>query len=398
MKILFIHHGNILGGAPLSLLYLARELERLPNIELEIVCHAPQTRDFFAKNLKSPVNLWGDPLMFFGKILIGWSYLNSSQSYKLFFSAMFHMPISIWKQFRLIRQRQPDIVHLNSAVLFSSAIAARLAGFPVVWHIREPLQGGLYRQYIIGKIIRTLASAVIAISEVEARRLGENQHGKVKVIYNPINIEKLQIDLYDPIVEKQKLGLTEFNKLIVSLGGVNPRKGTLELVDAMQYTDAQTRLLIAGPPLLPNYVNGSYEEKVRNIIANLPPNKVLFVGNLEDIVPLLAACDVLVFAGTKPHFPRPVFEAWFMKKPVVVFKMDGISNQVEHGQDGIVVNEINGEALGKALTELLETPALMRKFGEAGKVKAERFCNPTSSAKQVRNVYDEILNNKSSRN
>jgi glycosyltransferase involved in cell wall biosynthesis len=151
MKVLFIHHGNILGGAPLSLLYLVRELERQPDVNLEVVCHAPQMRDFFAKNLTSPVNLWVNPRTHFGKILIGWVYFNSLLSYKLFFRDVFNLPVSIWKQFRLISQRQPDIVHLNSAVLFSSAIAAWLAGFPIVWHIREPLQGGVYRQNIIGK-------------------------------------------------------------------------------------------------------------------------------------------------------------------------------------------------------------------------------------------------------
>ena len=76
MKVLFIHHGVILGGAPLSLLYLARELERLPNIEVEIVCHSPVMQDFFSENLKSPVNSWVDPRTFRGKLLIGWTGLH----------------------------------------------------------------------------------------------------------------------------------------------------------------------------------------------------------------------------------------------------------------------------------------------------------------------------------
>jgi len=391
LKILFVNHGKILAGAPISLLYLTRELERQPDIELEIVCHAPKMRDFFAKTLNSPINLWVDPRTFFGKILIGWSNFTSFQTYKLFLSDVLHMPISIWRQFRLMRQRQPDIVHLNSAVLFSSAIAARIAGIPVVWHIREPLQGTDTQKRLVGQFIRSKAAAVITISEEEAVRLGEDHEKKVHVIYNPINTETLKPELFDQIQEKQKLGFKASDKLVLSLGGVNARKGTLELVEAMQYTDQQTYLLIAGPPLSTKAAEGTYEQKIISMLSLLSRDKVIFTGNLENIVPLLASCDILVFAGMKPHFPRPVYEAWQMYKPVMVFKMNGISNQVEHGVNGIVVPELSGKALGIAITDLLGDPSAMERYGRAGRLKAEHMCNPVFVAKQVLDVYREVL-------
>jgi len=395
MKILFIHHGVILGGAPLSLLFLVRELERRPDLEIEVVCHSPAMRDFFAKNLKSQINLWADPRTYLGKLLIGWvgwSVLrNVSGAFKIFLVDLFGMPVSIWKQFQLLRQRKPDFVHLNSATLFSSAIAARLAGIPIVWHIREPLQGMDFQKRLMGRLIRGMAKAVITISEEEAVRLGEDREGKVHVVYNPINTDMLRPDQYDQIQEKQRLGFEATDRLVLSLGGVNPRKGTLQLVEAMQYVDQQTYLIVAGPPLVPDPMPGSYECQIVDVLKSLTQNKVVFTGNLEDIVPLLAACDILIFAGLKPHFPRPVYEAWQMCKPVLVFEMKGVSNQVEHEENGMVVKELTGKALGIAIAKLLDNPATMKKMGEAGRQKAEKKCNPVSVAKQVLSVYQEVL-------
>jgi len=390
MKVLFIHHGTILGGAPLSLLYLVRELERQPGMELEIVCHAPQMRDFFAKNLKSPVNLWQDPLTYFGKYLIWDLRINSVFAIKTLLRELFTIPKSILRQARAIKEKTPDIVHLNSSVLFTSAIAARMAGIPIVWHVRECLHDAFRQQRISAPVIRRLADRVIAISQVEARLLGDDSRSNIQVIYNPINFDALNPEIYDQDSEKQKLGLIKSDKLVISLGGVNPRKGTLEQVEAMRYTNEQTKLIIAGPPISAVPAN-SYEQKIAAVISGLPDGKVIFAGMVENVAPLLAACDLLVFTGMKSHFPRPMFEAWRMKKPVIVFEMDGISNNVDHRVDGIIVKDISGKSLGEAITSLLQDPSAMRKFGEAGSIKAELKCDPVSVAGQVMDLYEKVL-------
>lgn len=395
MKILYVHHGTILGGAPLSLLYLAREMERQPGVEMEIVCHAPQMQDFYSRNLKSPINLWVDPRIHLAKYLIGWIgwavLWHTPRSFKALLKDLWVFPLSIWRQFTRLRKRKPDLVHLNSATLFSSAIAARMAGIPIVWHIREPLQGPNLQKRLAGAFIRKLSKAVITISEEEAVRLGDDHEGKVHVIYNPINVDMLIPEEYDQAAEKKKLGLSGTDKLVISLGGVNPRKGTLEIVESAQFVDPNTRFFIAGPPLISKGKAGPYEAKIWSLLEKLPENKVTFTGNLENIVPFLAACDVLVFAGTKPHFPRPVYEAWQMRKPVAVFEMKGVSNQVSHGENGIVVSELSGQALGTALASLLQDTVAMKRMGEKGRQKAEEKCNPLSVARQMLAVYREIL-------
>lgn len=390
MKILFIHHGVVLGGAPLSLLYLVRELEKYPKIDLEIASHSPEMRDFFSKSLKSSIRTWHDPITFVGRYLIGYIRLEKKTDKEKFFKSLIRFPKSIWEQYRDIKKIKPDLIHLNSSVLFSSAVAAMLAGIPVVWHVRECLQGNFWQKDFSGWLIRNLSKKVIAISQIEAARLGKDTKNNIEVIFNPINFETLNSKLYKPLVEKEKLGFKEIDNLVLSLGGVTPRKGTLEQIKAMQYTEENIKLMIAGTSL-ENYPEGEYKNQIVDALSKLPAEKVKFTGIIENVGPLLAASDLLVFTGMKPHFPRPVFEAWRMEKPVIVYEMDGISNNVENGIDGIVVTELSSLALGKAINNLLKDQDAMKKMAINGKKKADEKCNPTSVSNQVFKVYTEIL-------
>src|SRR5512136_3124628 len=128
MKVLYLHYGTVLGGAPLSLLYLLREMERQPGIEVELACHSETMREFFSRNLKSPIHVWTDPLTFIGRYLIGYVPLDTAQRRNLFFNELRRVPYSLWQQYRGIRRLRPDIVHLNSSVMFTSALAAYWAG------------------------------------------------------------------------------------------------------------------------------------------------------------------------------------------------------------------------------------------------------------------------------
>lgn len=392
MKVLYLHHGTILGGAPLSLLYLVREIERQPNIQAELACHAPAMREFFTRNLKSPVRAWEDPLTFLGKYLIGYIPLDSALRRKMFLQELRQAPRSIWKQYRWIRRLKPDIVHLNSSVMFTSAFAAWLAGVNFVWHDREPVQGESWKRKLSGFLIRSLSRRVIAISEIEALYLGKDPAHKVRVIYNPVNMDALCEELYDAAAERKKLGLSQDDKVIVTLGGVAQRKGALEQIQALKYVDASTKLVMAGPDLPANSTD-DYHKKIYAALSELPAGKVIFTGLVESVAPLLAACDVLTFTGMTPHFPRPVFEAWFMRKPVVVFDMEGVSNQVIDGVNGIIVKELSGQALGMALKRLFHDTTAMKRMGASGRQKAEEKCAPAVVAQQVLGVYREVLEN-----
>ena len=323
---------------------------------------------------------------------------------------------SIDQQYKAMQDEAPDIVHLNSSVLITCALAARRASARIVWHVRETLARRPWHvaTALYAALVRRLADQIICIGQNEQRCLGAVGNSKSCVVYNPIDLKSLDEVVYDSGEEKRKLGFREVDFVALSLGGVSVRKGPFELADALRYLPSEVKVLIAGPPMQASRAStrgrwqrrvedalvtmrlkcdySSYlQERVAQTVSAVGSKRVQFPGNVENVAPLLAACDVLVFAGTVSHFPRPVYEAWAMKKPVVVFDVEGIATQVEDGVDGIVVRKRTSRALACALERLMNNPDERTSLGAAGYVKAVRRCRPEKSAADVYAVYLDIM-------
>ena len=119
-------------------------------------------------------------------------------------------------------------------------------------------------------------------------------------------------------------------------------------------------------------------------------DKVIILGRRTDIPNILAASDLLVFGGTVPHFPRPIFEAWAMQKPVVAFDIDGVKQVVGPGVDGILVKETNPESLSIAINKVLDDKNLATKLATNGYKKAKTFFDRDTNIKQIIEIYTSI--------
>jgi glycosyltransferase involved in cell wall biosynthesis len=406
----------VLGGAPVSLLNLLQGIQAHMKLDITVFCAHEAMGVFFRRTAGVRTAWLPDPLTILGRVLIWGIAPLEGAKMAAFIRESLHFPLSVWRQYRIFRKVQPDIVHLNSAVLLTSALAARLARIPVVWHVRETLAGRRWsvRRALVGAVIRRVATRVVAISQSEASALGADRHHKVSVVYNAIDFTA-----FDPARWKQEqarvlLGIPLQARLILSLGGVSHWKGTAELIEAMACTSPGTLLLLAGPPLsLPDASVSlrvrcllaiedalvkwqvqpfrliRYADRVRMALRKAPRDRIRFLGIREDVPCLLAAADIVAFAGMAPHFPRPVFEAWAMKKPVVVFRVRGIASHVTDGVDGVVVRDLSGRALGQALACLLADPQRLQVMGATGYAKARNCFDREVNAQRMVRVYEE---------
>jgi glycosyltransferase involved in cell wall biosynthesis len=419
-RVLYIHHGTVLGGAPVSLLHLLAGLKAISDLDIRLFCRAEGISQFFQSRLNLEVGRIADPLTLLGNVLIWGVAPLEFKKRRLFIQDLIKFPWSVFSQWRCIRRERPALVHLSSAVLFSSAAAARLAGVPIVWHIREMLAGGRFsiRRKFAGWLIRRLADRVIVCSPPEAERLEGQNDKHVHVVYHPIDFKYLNPDEIDKSEARKRLRIDENQKVLISLGGVSHWKGTVPILEAMSHTDAQTHLYFAGQSfsaegskvnILKRWMfrwedkfvrDGRqdapiihYRDRVRLAWDKAPKDRIHFLGFLEDVRDLIAAADVVIFAGMAPHYPRGVFEAYAMARPVVVFDVDGIRQKVIEGVTGVIVPHRTGEALGQAVRELLENPGLCISLGEQGRQYAMQLCDRDQTAKQVLDVYDDLLAN-----
>lgn len=108
---------------------------------------------------------------------------------------------------------------------------------------------------------------------------------------------------------------------VLTVGGIEPRKGTLELVEAVArlrddgYPGA--RLVIAGGETLFDY--RPYRARVDARCADLGVEPVVLGRVEDDVLPaLVAACDVFALMSTKEGFGMAAMEALAARRPVVL--------------------------------------------------------------------------------
>lgn len=396
-KILFIHHGKGLGGAPLSLLYLVKGIDQnLYQAEVLFLHNSDALKLFQEQGITchGPVNLYD-----FAHTKIWW--------FKWYHLP--HLTRASLDTFKTIRSEarqwlekiKPDLVHLNTSSLIAWGKIAHKIGIPIVWHIREPLAPGYLgaRKSLITRSIERYAGAIVPICKNDA--LPWHNNPKTQVVYNAVNatIFDASISPHDFLAQHY---LDPSVPKILFVGGLSEEKGTLLLLKIFEKVLEQVphaQLLIAGyfyhqrhhalniKRFMPA---AKFRQSVHHQLQKVKES-VHLLGPIKNIPSAMAAANVLVFPATVGHFARPIIEAGFMKKPVVASALAPLDELVVHEKTGYLIAPENLNEWAQKLSDLLMNKNLQNAMGQAG----FDFCSQTFSLPnqitKIQTIYSQLL-------
>ena len=249
------------------------------------------------------------------------------------------------------------------------------------------------RPFPVGNLYRRAfeRAQLICVSQYTAQVAREQMPGaRVHVINNGVDVARF---LEPPALPLGKRGPT-----VITAGGVKPRKGTLQLVEAIAVVRErlpQVQCLIMGSPQR----GSAYTAKVeRRIDALGLRDNVRIMGFVEDelmrawfsaadVFALPAINDGLWFEG----FGLVLVEAGAAGTAVVGTDGCGVADAIEHGETGLIVSQANvANELPRALLEILENPQKAAKMGAAGRLRAQSQ-TWASVAEQVIELYQRAL-------
>lgn len=392
-RILYVHHGSGIGGAPLSLLYLIRGLDHVRYRPTVLCLHESEAAELFRR---AGIETIVDPSLHdFSHTNVLW--YPWWQLPKLLLRAWQTLP-TYRRARRLLRGGRFDAVHLNTSTLTAFGLAAKAEGLRVIWHVREPLQRGYFglRRALIRRIIDRTADLVLPICRYDAEQLIPSP--RIHVVYNFIDFAQFDAAI-DGSALRAELGITPTASVVTMLGGVNPIKGTREFVAAavdVLSTMPEVVFLVAGPipaETLRNRLNGLrvYRDSVFSLIPHGMNSSIRFLGIRNDIPVLLAASDLLCFPSTVPHFARPVIEASAMGRPVIASDLGGPRELVLPGETGLLVRPGDASALAAAMRELLANPSAARELGRRGIAHARENFDAEKNTRAVTAHYDALF-------
>lgn len=396
-RVLYIHHGGGIGGAPLSLLYLLRQLDRSRYNPIVVTLKPGPIVDLYrAEGIETHI---ATDISDFSHTTLEW--YGGIELWRLPGKALRFWP-SVVRTRRLVEALNPDLVHLNSSTLAAAAIGSAMAGAPVVWHIREPITKGYVglRRALLRRIIDRRAARVVAISRHDASRLIPSD--RIRVIHNFVDFTQFDRSL-DGSVIRDEFGIPRGIPIVTMLGGVAPPKGTLTFVRAMTHvreTIPNAIGLIVGPglPKVESGVKGLAKRILgtdiygRAVGRELDGNgNIILTGIRQDVPNILAATDVLAFPSSVPHFARPVIEAAAMAKPSVASDLGGPQELIVQEETGLLVPANDPAALAQALIRLFTDPSLARRMGEVAFNYARKHFDAAKNAARTIAIYEEVL-------
>jgi glycosyltransferase involved in cell wall biosynthesis len=391
VRILYVHHGRGIGGAPLSLLFLIRSLDRARYAPTVLCLHESEAADLFRREGIETIVLRG--IRDFSHTNVLW--YPWWQLPKILHRAL-AIPYTIERMRRFLQSRPFDLVHLNTSTLLACGIAAQRAGIPVVWHIREPLAHGYFgwRRAYVRSVIDRCATRIVPICRYDGEQLLETD--RIRVVYNFVEFSRFDRTI-DGTAVRRELGIPDDVRLVTMLGGINAIKGTEVFVRAALATAARrdVHYLVVGAGEargLRALVNGTsaYHRRVYALAASAA-DTVHITGVRGDIPEVLAASDIVCFPSTVPHFARPAIEAMAMARPVIASDLGGPQELVAHGRTGLLVPAGDAGALAAAITDLVDDDARRTAMGEEGwRTARERF-DAARNIREVVAVYEEAL-------
>ena len=116
-----------------------------------------------------------------------------------------------------------------------------------------------------------------------------------------------------------------------------------------------------------------------------------FLGQRDDVVDLLCACDVFVLPSRREGLGVAALEAMALGRPVVASRVGGLAESVQHEYTGLLVPPEDSEALAGALERLLGDPALARRLGAAGPEHIRDRYDAEAMVAGYERIYGEIL-------
>jgi glycosyltransferase involved in cell wall biosynthesis len=284
-----------------------------------------------------------------------------------------------------LRQHKPDLVHTNSlkAALYG-APAARLAGVPVVWHIRDRISPDYLPApavRLVRGLARWLPNGVIANSASTLATLPPLS--RAWVVPSPVSPK-----LWD--LPRQSPGPGGPLRVGV-VGRIAPWKAQHVAVEALveAFPAGGATLVIAGAAM---FGEDDYEQQLRRAVARSGvADRVDVVGFADPIDQVLTRLDVLVHTSIVPEpFGQVVVEGMAAGLAVVAAGAGGPAEIIDSGRNGLLYPPGDATSLAGHLTRLAADPELRARLGAQARIDAVRF-RPDTVAAAIAEVYGSVL-------
>ncbi|HLW79243.1 MAG TPA: glycosyltransferase, partial [Terriglobia bacterium] len=280
---------------------------------------------------------------------------------------------------RLIRESNATLVHTNGLMNLQAAMAARLEGVRLVWHLNDLGAPRAVRRVCL-PFLRSWADRIA----VGARAIGEfyfpNAHAmaqvkeRLHVVYPPVDPERFS-PAAEPSSLRTELGISTDAPVIGTVANLSPGKGIEFLIEAAPRIKQRVPgacFIVVGEKLANRH---AYWSALTRRIEELGlARDFVFTGPRRDMPGVYRAMTVYAHPSESEGCSVAVLEASSSGLPVVATDVGGTGEAVEHGVTGLLIGPRRPIEIADAVIHLLESPAAAERMALAARARMiERF-------------------------
>lgn len=370
MKVLHLIGGGDIGGAKVHVLSLVKELRN--RIDVKIVAFRPGVFSDEARDLGIDIDIVKT-----GSIIR-----------------------DVHKVVNIIKKGNYQILHSHgSKANMVASIIKFFLKVPVVTTVhsdyRLDYMGSFFRTYTLG-LINTIAlrfmDYYIAVSNNFKEMLVSRKYppDRIFILYNGTDFSQPLKD-YSKIefIKKYNLPISEHDMLVGILARLDPVKGLdVFLKGAKIILDKRpaTKFLIAG--------EGEQRNNLKKLSAKLGiSDSVFFLGWVTDPYEFMSNVDLPVLTSISESFSYTILESAMLKKTAVSSNVGGISDLIDHGENGFLFEPGDYNMLAEYIMKLIDDSKLRQEMGQKLHDKARAKFSLQNMVKTQLEIYNKIINN-----
>ena len=301
---------------------------------------------------------------------------------------------SLFQLLCMIRRESIDLVYTNSSAIQVGALAARLAGIPNVWHVREIWREPRWLTRPLYRYVYALANRIIAISHAVAQGNFGRADGKIRVVRDGIDLSRFQHLAPRSTALMERHGLDPTRPIVSTVARIVPQKGIETFIEAARHVlDAgiDVQFCIAGD--IPRPMYRGYKEKLQQAVdRGRLSDRVFWLGWIDDVPALLNASTVFVLASAGPEGAGLVIpEAWLSGAAVIGPGHSGPAELVQHEHNGLLFEASNPVELGEMMLRLLREKETRRRLAETGRQDALRKHDARRNTADVQTILADLI-------
>lgn len=382
VRVLYVNHTGMLGGAEHSLLTL---LEGLP--------------DDFVPVVLSPAGPLHERVRALGirtEILPG-----TSASFRLHPlrtpRALFAIARSAVTVAQIARHLDIDLVHANSVRAgLIVALGRAIANRPTVVHVRDVVPPGMAGT-AVRRAVALGSHRTLCISEHVARSFGGRRG--VQVIPNGVDLRRFDPAAGDRATRRATLGLGSGELALGVIAQLTPWKGQDDAIEALALVRRRhphARLILIGEAKFlareTRFDNKAFEATLWRRARQLGVlDAVTFLGERADIPELMHALDVVLVPSWEEPFGRSVIEGMAMERVVIATDVGGPREIIDHGATGLLASPKDPKAWAAKIERLLDDDELRARIGRAARAALDERFDVGTHVRSMINVYRELL-------